>query len=334
MRYNIRIADFYLGVLALWIILLKRDKIKSKKFFQITDYILKVTGALIILALAQIIFNHTFKIEYLKDIYSILYFTLSIILFLFLKPFLTDKTKLRLLHASSIVIISIVVMINKVIIPNERPRWPFENPNHTSSFIGILLIILILDIVNKKINNYEIGSIVIGMFSLYLLNSLGTFLALATVALFYFLGNSKIKRIKWIPVVLTVLPTFILIYSSSRFEKSTDSRIEIWKLVLLNLYENPIFPKVNYFFIQGEFRVYEAHNDLLDFALKYGILGVFVPISLYIIIWGIGSKTRYLLIYVMVSGLTHSVFNYRWNWLFMAYFIGQGILEAKKIKNE
>ena len=332
MRYNVRIADFYLGALTLWVILSKRDKIKNKKFYQIAYYILKVTGALIILVLAQVIFNHTFKIQYIKDMYSILYFMLSVILFLYLKPLLTDKTKLRLLHASFLTIISLVVILNKVIIPSERPRWPFENPNHSSSFIGILIIISILEIIPKKINNYELGSLAIGIFSLYLLNSLGTFLALAAVVSYYILSKSKIKKIKWILIALTVLSTFIFIYLSPRFEKSSEARIEIWRKILLNIYENPIFPNINYFFTQGEFRVYEAHNDLLDFALNYGIIGVFIPISIYIYIWGINSKAKYLIIYFMASGLTHSVFNYRWNWLFVAYYITQSTLEKQRIK--
>ncbi len=333
-QYNIRIADFYLGALAMSIILLKRNKINSKKFYKIVDKILKITAYLIILVLVQIIFNHTFKIQYIKDIYSIFYFILGIIFFLYLKPFLADKNKIRILNASFVILISTIVIMNKVIIPSSRPRWPFENPNHTSSFIGILLIILVLEIVPQKLYAHEKISLVMGIFSLYLLNSLGTLLALASVVLFYFLRNIQDKRIKWITVALTVLATFIFIHFSSRFEKSAESRIEIWRSILLNIYENPIFPKVNYFFTQGEFRVYEAHNDLLDFALNYGIIGIFVPISIYMFIWGINSKVKYLTIYFMVSGLTHGVFNYRWNWLFIAYYISESILEKKKIKDK
>jgi hypothetical protein len=226
----------------------------------------------------------------------------------------------------SLFVLSITVVYDKLQNPNMRATGIFENPNHTSSLIGVLLVFIILERSKRKINSLAL-ELSIGVIALIFTNSFGSIIALLG-SIFYYFSNTSVKN--KIPKFISRVTAFsffgffmLFFYLfRTRFQKSFKSRIEIWNNVIENLWESPFFPEKNYYFIVKDFFIYEAHNDILDFGLKYGIFGAIIFIIFLFILWrNQDLNTKTILLYVILSGLTHSAFNYRWNWIFIAYFI-------------
>jgi len=223
-------------------------------------------------------------------------------------------------------LLSITVLYEKMLNSSIRSTGIFENPNHTSSLIGVLLVSMILERSrsNKKIFVLELS---IGVIAIISTNGFGSIIALLGSLFYYFLNtNAKSKVPKFI-FGATAASSFgfflIFLYLyKSRLQKSFKSRVEIWNNVIENLWESPFVPEKNYYFVVKDFFIYEAHNDILDFGLKYGIFGAIIFIIFLFALWTKQDlNTKSVLLYVILSGLTHGVFNYRWNWIFIAYFI-------------
>jgi O-antigen ligase len=207
-----------------------------------------------------------------------------------------------------------------------RATGIFDNPNLTSSLIGVLLVCIILERSRSNIKVIVL-ELSIGVIALIFTNGFGSIIALLGSIFYYSLitsVKSKIPKFVFGVTAFSIFGGFMIFLNlfRTRFQKSFKSRIEIWNNVIENLWESPFVPEKNYYFVVKDFFIYEAHNDILDFGLKYGFFGAIIFIIFLFALWtNQDLNTKTVLLYVILSGLTHSVFNYRWNWIFIAYFM-------------
>ena len=320
LEFNINLSD--LAVIPISIYLLITQQGKKQRFTILENYILTFFYLVLLLLVIQVYFRQTFDLQYLKDTFSIFYFfILLIILKLFGPP-----PHLNLVARVILFLLNITVLYDKWLNPNIRATGIFDNPNHTSSLIGVLLVFIILErsISNKKIFVLELC---IGVIALISTNGFGSIIALLGSIFYYYLNTkakSKMPKFIFGATAVSFFGFFMLFLYlfRSRLQKSFKSRVEIWNNVIENLLESPFVPEKNYYFVVKDFFIYEAHNDILDFGLKYGILGAIIFIIFLFALWtNQDLNTKTVLLYVILSGLTHSVFNYRWNWIFLAYYI-------------
>lgn len=320
LEFNISLSD--LAVILISFYLLITQKGKKQRFTILEKYILTFFYLVVLLSMIQVYFRQTFDLQYLKDTFSIFYFfILLIILKLFGPP-----PHLYLAARLILFLLNITVLYDIWLNPNIRATGIFDNPNHTSSFIGVLLVYITLERSrsNKKIIVLELC---IGVIALISTSGFGSIIALLGSIFYYYLNtNAKSKMPKFIfgapSVSFFGFFIFFLYLFRSRLQKSFKSRVEIWNNVIENLWESPFVPETNYYFVVKDFFIYEAHNDILDFGLKYGIFGAIIFIIFLFALWSNQDlNTKTILLYVILSGLTHGVFNYRWNWIFIAYFI-------------
>jgi hypothetical protein len=320
LKFNIGLSD--LTVILISVYFLITQQAKKQSFTILEKYILTFLYLVLLLSMIQVYFRQTFDIQYLKDTFSIFYFfTLLLILKFFGTPL-----HFNLIARLSLFVLSSTVVYDKLLNPNMRATGIFDNPNHTTSLIGVLLVFIILE--RSRINiKVIVVELFIGVIALFFTNGFGSIIALLGSVLYYSSKTSvksKIPKFIFGVTAISLIGSIMLLFYlfRTRFQKSFKSRIEIWNNVIENLWESPFIPEKNYYFIVKDFFIYEAHNDILDFGLKYGIFGAIIFIIFYFALWiNQDLNTKTILLYVILSGLTHSVFNYRWNWIFIAYFI-------------
>jgi hypothetical protein len=295
---------------------------KKQHFTIIEKYILTLFYLVLLLSMIQVYFRQTIDLQYIKDLFSIFYFFILLIIIKLFGP----PPHLNLAARVLLFLISFTVFYDKLLNPNTRATGIFDNPNHTSSLIGVLLVFIILKRSRSNIKVIVL-ELLIGVIALIFTNGFGSIIALLGSIFYYSLitsVKSKIPKFVFGVTAFSIFGCFMLFLnlSRTRFQKSFKSRIEIWNNVIENLWESPFIPDKNYYFIVKDFFIYEAHNDILDFGLKYGIFGAIIFIIFLFALWSNQDlNTKTILLYVILSGLTHSAFNYRWNWIFIAYFI-------------
>jgi hypothetical protein len=320
LEFNISLSDLVVILISFYLLIIQKGK--KQHFTIIEKYILIFFYLVLILSMIQVYFRHTFDLQYIKDLFSIFYFFILLIIIKLFGP----PQHLNLAVRVSLFVLSITVFYDKWLNPNMRANGIFDNPNHTSSLIGVLLVFIMLERSRSNIKVIVL-ELCIGFIALILTNSFGSIIALLGSIFYYFLNMSvknKIPKFVFGVTALSIFGCFMLILNlfRTRFQKSFKSRIEIWNNVIGNLWESPFVPEKNYYFVVKDFFIYEAHNDILDFGLKYGIFGAIILIIFLFALWtNQDLNTKTVLLYVILSGLTHSIFNYRWNWIFIAYFI-------------
>lgn len=176
----------------------------------------------------------------------------------------------------------------------ERSIGTFLNPNMASSYLGLSFFLLFQPYV--KVNKYLsslFGFFILGgmLATKSLAGSIGFFIVTLTVMILYWLRERTFNFIKLGTVILIITLVSLVIYPavakmpslSSKFSRSFDSRIILWKTGLDTFIKNPIgsgigpagFKEVGPE-VEGtanELKKMELHSDWLSYLVERGLIG-------------------------------------------------------------
>jgi O-antigen ligase len=176
----------------------------------------------------------------------------------------------------------------------RRSIGTFLNPNMASSYLGLSFFLLFQPYV--KVNKYLsslFGFFILGgmLTTKSLAGLIGFFIVTLTVMILYWYRERTFNIIKLGTVILIITLVCLVIYPtvakvpnlSSRFSKSLDSRIILWKTGLGTFIKNPIGsgigpagfkevgPEVE--LTTNELKKMELHSDWLSFLVERGLIG-------------------------------------------------------------
>jgi len=200
-----------------------------------------------------------------------------------------------------------------------------------SSFLLVnLLLSVYYAIVSKKYKYFYIFSAILFLWSIYLLSFrrhyLAVLISLCVFVFFYFLWN-KFSKYIFLLFIFLIISLGTLFFSNDRIGSLAkegrvfeDIRTQMWKVAwdLLNKSKKSmilgygvenvqiIYSKEmqkNQILSQLEFskRKNSCHNDYLDVALQYGIIGLFLILIFYgsFVMYAIKEKNIYLLVFLV-----------------------------------
>ncbi len=237
----------------------------------------------------------------------------------------------------------------------ERSIGTFLNPNMASSYLGLSFFLLFQPYV--KVNKY-----LSSLFGFFILGGMlatksfagliGFFIVTLTVMIVYWYRERTFNIIKLGTVILIITLVSLVIYPmvakvpnlSSRFSKSFDSRIILWKTGLNTFIKNPIGsgigpagfkevgPEVE--LTTNELIKIELHSDWLSFLVERGLIGFLGIVLLFCAIakmllqttktsnsnreklWIIGLSGMF--IFALSFSFTHEILHFRHVWIAFA----------------
>jgi O-antigen ligase len=176
----------------------------------------------------------------------------------------------------------------------KRSIGTFLNPNMASSYLGLSFFLLFQPYV--KVNKYLsslFGFFILGgmLATKSLAGLIGFFIVTLTVMILYWYRERTFNIIKLGTVILIITLVSLVIYPSvakmpslsSRFSRSFDSRIILWKTGLDTFIKNPIGsgigpagfkevgPEVE--ITTNKLKKMELHSDWLSFLVERGLIG-------------------------------------------------------------
>lgn len=215
----------------------------------------------------------------------------------------------------------------------KRMVGTMGNPNINAIMFGAFSIYFFPVNFNRKVLVYFLVSLLF----LFLCQSRTSILFLAAMFLFILVFNAKIwTKKQWLIVLLGTLIAYLIAWmlatsffqytaynnslldGSALFSGSARGRFETWNLLFTQIVEYPIFghgPYKEYFYAN---HIY-AENEYILMFWRYGIIGLFFYMSLYLIpFWQFVKKANkslipvlLLLILMSVSALTNNPFTER-----------------------
>lgn len=286
----------------------------------------------VLVALLPIVSGGGFnRIQLAKDLFSfaifpITYMTISRVV----NPERIDKV-LRIAITASVVFVSFSVITGV----GARNAGVLGSPNLGGNWTaGAIILILLIDLPK----NPAVRAGLISMLVLASINmaSLGGILCTVT-ALAYWLP----RRSKSLTLFKQVLPFLIAVVAPSllqafdtytglnRYNRSSQGRLAIWGDAIGTWYEHPLGLGIGNFSDPGlQLSVApEAHNDYISSLVEMGVLGPLAigAICLSIATMG-GLRTRTMVVFYLVSAISHNSINFRHIWVFMAVCFAYDVL--------
>ena len=226
-----------------------------------------------------------------------------------------------------------------------RSTGTFANPNHTGSWLATVAILLLITSDQRRwlVTN---SGVVLLTAALLATQSFGNVVAFVGAFAYWTLART-LKTLTKEPTTrrsglrmavasctlaagLTVLLLFPRVanyamtalsaqINTTRLEESYEYRTELygsaWNLVL----DQPLGIGPDNFKLHIESYSREAHNDMLEIALEYSLLGLALAIIFTLLIWRTAStRAHVVLVFIAISALTHSVINFRHVWIALA----------------
>ena len=249
--------------------------------------------------LASIVLSHLSHTYFWGAYDSFLKFSKLVIMFLLFINVLDSEKKVKI-SLWFIVILTVVIAIQGIyqfqngfgwagqpLTKSGRITWigVFNDANDLALALVMAVGFLLAFVFGKTKIFYKIISFslfALLLYSLYLTNSRGGYMALAGTVLFYFLRKFRNKIIGISVGVVLVLTLFILgpsrLTTISASEESAYGRIDAWYQGIQMLKSSPLFG-VGYGMFTDQF-VRTAHNSYVLVAAEEGLVGLFLWVAL------------------------------------------------------
>jgi O-antigen ligase len=204
------------------------------------------------------------------------------------------------------------------------------------------MMLLLLDI--PKNIAIRVGLIVILVMASIEMASLGGILCTLTALAYWIPRRSKNLNFgkQVLPFFIAVLaPNLLQAFDNftglNRYGRSSEGRLSIWGDALKTWYEKPLGLGIGNFSDPNlQLTVApEAHNDYISSLVEMGILGPLAigAICLSIAMMG-GLRTRTMVVFYLVSAISHNSINFRHIWVFMAICFAYDILPQLQPANK
>lgn len=270
-------------------------------------------------------------VQLAKDLFSFSIFPIT---------FLTLARVVRASHIDKVLRIAISVSVlfvcfSVITSPGARSAGVLGSPNLGGNWAAAAIMLLLLIDIPKNIA-LRMSLIVVLLVASFHMASLGGILCTVT-ALAYWLPRRSTnlnfgKQI--LPFFIAVLAPSILqsfdtLTGLNRYSRSSEGRLSIWGDALKTWYEKPLGLGIGNFSDPGlQLTVApEAHNDYISSLVEMGILGPLAVggICLSIAMMG-GLRTRTMVVFYLVSAISHNSINFRHIWVFMAICFAYDVL--------
>jgi O-antigen ligase len=270
-------------------------------------------------------------VQLAKDLFSFSIFPITFMtLSRVVKADRIDKV-LRVAMTASVVFVCFSVITSS----GARSAGVLGSPNLGGNWAAGAIMMLLLLEVPKNIA-IRVGLIVVLVMASIRMASLGGILCTLT-ALSYWLP----RRSKNLNFGKQVLPFFIAVFAPSllqafdaftglnRYSRSSGGRLAIWGDAIKSWYERPLGLGLGNFADPSlQLSVApEAHNDYVSSLVEMGILGPLAigGICLSIAAMG-GLRARTMVVFYLVSAISHNSINFRHIWVFMAICFAYDVL--------
>jgi len=207
---------------------------------------------------------------------------------------------------------------------------------------GAIMVLLLLDI--PKNIALRVSLIVILVMASIEMASLGGILCTLTALAYWLPRRSKNLNFgkQILPFIIAALAPGILqafdnYTGLNRYDRSSEGRLSIWGDALKTWYERPLGLGIGNF-SDPDLQLTvapEAHNDYISSLVEMGIVGPLAigAICLSIAMMG-GLRTRTMVVFYLVSAISHNSINFRHIWVFMAICCAYDVLPQLQPANK
>jgi len=238
---------------------------------------------------------------------------------------------LRVAISISVVIVSVSVITGG----GSRSSGLLGSPNLAGNWAAAAIMLLLLVGIPKSVA-IRAGLIVVLVIASIRMASLGGILCTVTALAYWIPRRSKNLSFgkQALPFVIAVLaPTILQAFDNltglNRYNRSSQGRLSIWGDAIRTWYERPLGLGIGNFSDPSlQLTVApEAHNDYVSSLVEMGILGPLAigGICISIAMMG-GLRSRTMVVFYLVSAISHNSINFRHIWVFMAICFAYDVL--------
>ena len=270
-------------------------------------------------------------VQLAKDLFS---FSIFPITFVTVARIVRD-TRIALVLRISIIISAVFVSFTVITSAGVRSGGIFGSPNVGGNWTAaIIMLTLLIATPENVIIRY--GLIVVLVLASTQMASLGGILCTITALAYWLPRRSQSLNIfkQVLPFVIAVLaPTILQAFDTytglNRYGRSSEGRLYIWGDAIKTWFEHPLGLGIGNFSDPGLALTIapEAHNDYISSLVEMGVLGPVAigGICLSIAAMG-GLRTRTMIIFYLVSAISHNSINFRHIWVCTAICFAYDVL--------
>ena len=238
---------------------------------------------------------------------------------------------LRIAITLSVLIVCFTVLSGT----GSRSSGLLGSPNLAGNWAAAFVMLLLLIEVPEN-RGLRIGLVSVLVVASFRMASLGGILCILTSLAFWLPRRSKNLTVgkQVLPFLIgigapTILQAFDTFTGLNRYGRSSQGRLSIWGEALKVWFEKPLGLGIGNFADPnlGLTVAPEAHNDYISSLVELGILG---PIAIGGICLAIsmagGLRTRTMVVFYLVSAISHNSINFRHIWVCMAICFAYDVL--------
>lgn len=282
--------------------------------------------AIAVVSLIQIIRTSDEVVPYIVNLYVLLYFLVPALL-LFVPAIPANGT---VLARGTYVVIALFLISSLAGGPGAQGRWSsaglFNNPNHAGAFAAGAMLVLLFTFDGDRVVRTAL-MVGCGM-SMVQTMSFGATVGLGvgiTVGL-WSRARSNGQRAGLVLAVLgagrllqaagTALKTLVPRLGTGALQRSGDTREQVWSSAWNSFVHHPLGVGLGH--LQTQMGGKEVHNDFLAYAGAFGVIGVVLLVTVFVVLWRMGSSgLRSLVALTAILTTTHGAFSWRFLWVFM-----------------
>ena len=277
-------------------------------------------------------------VQLAKDVFSFAIFPVTFLTIARVVDAQRINRVMRIAIALSVVIVCFTALTSS----GSRSSGLLGSPNLAGNWAAAFVMLLLLIEVPEN-PGVRIGLISLLAIASFRMASLGGILCILTSVAFWLPRRSKnltfSKQV--LPFLIgigapTILQAFDTYTGLNRYGRSSQGRLSIWGEALKVWFERPLGLGIGNFSDPslGLLVAPEAHNDYISSLVELGILGPLAigGICLAISLAG-GLRTRTMVVFYLVSAISHNSINFRHIWVCMAICFAYDVLPQLQ-KNE
>jgi len=278
-------------------------------------------------------------VQLAKDLFSFSIFPITFVtLARVVKPDRIDKV-LRVAISISVLFVCFSVITSS----GARSAGVLGSPNLGGNWAAAAIMMLLLLDIPKNIA-IRVGLIVVLVLASIRMASLGGILCTITALAYWVPRRSKSLNFgkQVLPFFIAVVaPNLLQVFDNftglNRYGRSSQGRLSIWGDAIKTWFERPLGLGIGNFSDPSlQLSVApEAHNDYVSSLVEMGILG---PIAIGAICASIammgGLRTRTMVVFYLVSAISHNSINFRHIWVFMAICFAYDVLPQLQPENQ
>jgi len=270
-------------------------------------------------------------VQLAKDVFSFAIFPVTFLTLARIVDPQRINRVLRIAIALSVLIVCFTVLSGG----GSRSSGLLGSPNLAGNWAAAFVMLLLLIEVPEN-TGLRIGLITVLVIASFRMASLGGILCILTSLAFWLPRRSKNltfgKQVLPFFIAIgapTILQAFDTLTGLNRYGRSSQGRLSIWGEAVKVWFEKPLGLGIGNFADPnlGLTVAPEAHNDYVSSLVELGILG---PIAIGAICLTIsmagGLRTRTMVVFYLVSAISHNSINFRHIWVCMAICFAYDVL--------